>query len=257
VLLDVMMPTIDGYKMAKMIKAEAGSFVPVILLTALEDVESKRRGMASGADDFLSKPVSALELQIRIQSMLRIKHLTDELQEANAKLARLAITDPLTGLPNRRSLYEHLQREFQRAGRYRHPMSVVMSDIDHFKKVNDTWGHQIGDRVIRLVADVMRSLVRASDIAGRFGGEEFLLVAPETGREAVAPLCERIRSLVEREAARAGDGIPPVTISVGAASTDAVHVETVDELVHAADTALYEAKRAGRNRVVVSGAQSS
>jgi two-component system, cell cycle response regulator len=253
ILLDVMMPTIDGYKLARIIKGDATTFVPIILLTALEDVESKRRGMASGADDFLSKPVTAPELQIRLQSMLRIKELTDQLQQANAKLAQLAVTDPLTGLNNRRSLYAQLEREFARAQRYRHPLSVLMLDIDHFKAVNDTFGHQMGDRVLKILGDVLRSSIRNSDIGGRFGGEEFMVLAPETARDTVGVLAERIRAGVQVRTATAGEGIPKISVSIGVATTELQHATTFEELVHLADEALYKAKREGRNRVVIAG----
>jgi diguanylate cyclase (GGDEF)-like protein len=253
VLLDVMMPTLDGYKLARMLKADTVSFVPIILLTALEDLESKRRGMAAGADDFLSKPVTPLELQIRLSSMLRIKELTDQLHEANAKLAQLAVTDPLTGLHNRRSLYSHLEREFIRSQRYKHPFAVAMLDLDHFKQVNDTYGHQTGDRVLKFLADVLRQTTRNTDVPGRFGGEEFMVLAPETGRETVAIMAERIREAVERQSRDLGDGMPRVTISIGAASTEILTATTFEDLVHLADEALYRAKREGRNRVVVAG----
>lgn len=249
VLMDVMMPTLDGYKLARILKSDSGVFVPIILLTALDDVESKRRGMAAGADDFLTKPVSPLELEIRVSAMLRIKELTDQLQDANAKLAQLAVTDPLTGLHNRRSVYSHLEREFVRAKRYEHPLAVAMLDIDHFKKVNDTYGHQTGDQVIRLVADALRRTIRQTDLAGRFGGEEFLILAPETGREHALTMAERIRLAVE-EASAVSPGGPPVTVSIGVATTEVPDATSSEELVRLADEALYRAKREGRNRVV-------
>lgn len=253
VLLDVMMPTLDGYKLARIIKADAASFVPVILLTALDDLESKRRGMAAGADDFLSKPVTPLELQIRLSSMLRIKELTDQLGLANTKLAQLATTDALTGLNNRRALYTQLEREFERAHRYKRPLSVVMLDVDHFKQVNDSFGHQTGDRVLRLIGDVLRATIRSADFGGRFGGEEFMVLAPETGRETIGILAERIRNTVATASAAAGDGIPTVTVSLGAATTELEGVKNHEELVHLADEALYRAKREGRNRWIVAG----
>src|SRR5262249_50574176 len=141
VVLDVMMPTIDGYKLTGILRRESGAFVPIILLTALEDLDSKRRGMAAGADDFLTKPVTQLELQIRVASLLRIKQLTDQLAAANLRLAELAVTDPLTLLHNRRHVYFELEREFVRSRRYGHPLSLMMLDVDHFKQVNDTHGH--------------------------------------------------------------------------------------------------------------------
>jgi diguanylate cyclase (GGDEF)-like protein len=250
VLLDVMMPTIDGYKLARMIKAEAEDFVPIILITGLGDLESKRRGMAAGADDFLSKPVAPLELEIRLSSMLRIKQLTDQIAAANRKLEELATTDGLTALLNRRAIYEHLDREFNRSRRYGNPLAVCLLDIDHFKKVNDTWGHGVGDRVLEAVSAILRQTVRQTDFVGRYGGEEFLVLAPETPRLNARVLAERIRARVEI-GTRSDEAIPPVTVSVGVASSEAVSANECEELVQLADGALYEAKDAGRNRSVM------
>jgi len=249
VLLDVMMPTIDGYKLARMIKAEAESFVPIILITGLDDLESKRRGMASGADDFLTKPVAPLELQIRLNAMLRIKELTDQLATANAKLGELAVTDALTGLCNRRALYEHLDREFNRSRRYGNPFAVLMIDIDHFKTVNDTWGHAAGDRVLVAVSSTLRETIRKTDVVGRYGGEEFVILAPETTLEAACVLGERLRARVE-ESTAALEQMPGGTVSVGIACNENVSAETSEDLVQHADAALYEAKEGGRNRCV-------
>ena len=251
VLLDVMMPTIDGFKLAKMLKdSDHERFVPIILITGLGDVESKRRGMASGADDFLTKPVSAVELEIRVSAMLRIKELTDQIQAANEQLAELAATDPLTQLENRRVIYEHLEREFARARRYNHPLAVFMLDIDHFKAVNDSHGHQVGDEVIKLVADVLRASTRETDMIGRYGGEEFLVLAPETGADAALVAAERIRGAVQQRTASHPD-LPRCTISIGIATTEAVEAAHFEDLIHLADEALYEAKKGGRNRCAV------
>jgi diguanylate cyclase (GGDEF)-like protein len=250
VLLDVMMPTIDGFKLARILKSEnSEAFVPVILLTGLGDIESKRRGMASGADDFLTKPVTPVELEIRLSSMLRIKELTDQIQSANAKLAELAVTDALTLLHNRRSLNDALEREFARARRYKHSLAVYMLDIDHFKKVNDTHGHATGDRVLSLVAAVMRKSTRETDVVGRYGGEEFMILAPETSASDAHMVGERVRTKVESSSTAAAD-VPAVTISIGIATTDTVAAASVEELVQLADAALYQAKREGRNRCV-------
>ncbi len=253
VLLDVMMPAIDGFKLARILKDEdVERFVPIILITGLGDMESKRRGIASGADDFLTKPVSSVELQLRLSSMLRIKELTDQIKAANDKLAELAATDPLTQLRNRRVIYEHLEREFARARRYDHPLSVFMMDIDHFKSVNDNHGHGVGDEVLRVVARVLRNSTRETDIVGRYGGEEFIVLAPETGAEAAMIVGERIRTAIQAES-EAGAGIPTVTISIGVATTQAVEAAHFEDLIHLADQALYSAKRAGRNQVKMAG----
>jgi two-component system, cell cycle response regulator len=251
ILLDVMMPGMDGYKVAKMFRDQGGAFVPIILLTALEDLESKRRGMAAGADDFLTKPVSQLELQIRLSSMLRIKVLTDQLERAKAELAELAVTDPLTGLHNRRHLFQEMEREFARAQRYSRPLACYMIDIDHFKRVNDTFGHQVGDRVLALMAEVIRGTVRNTDIVGRFGGEEFMILAPETPAEAGMVLAERVRQKVAERTEAAQPDVPRITVSVGLATTEHPRASNATELVRLADEALYRAKNEGRDRVAV------
>ncbi len=251
VLLDVMMPTIDGYKLARILKNETPEhFVPIILITGLDDTESKRRGMASGADDFLTKPVGPVELEIRIQSMLRIKELTEKIEAANAKLAELASTDPLTQLKNRRVVYEHLEMEFARSRRYKHPLAVFMMDIDHFKQVNDRHGHGVGDEVLRVVARVLRGNTRSTDIVGRYGGEEFIVLAPETNTTDSRIVAERIRTGVAAATA-AEPGLPDATISIGVATTEGAAVAHFEDLVHLADNALYEAKKQGRNCCVV------
>jgi len=254
-LLDVMMPTIDGYKLTSMIKAATDRFVPVILITGLNDIESKRRGMAAGADDFLTKPVAQLELQIRLSSMLRIKQLTDEIHAVNAKLEKIAVTDPLTKLFNRRAVYEHLEREFMRSQRYGNPFCVYLMDIDHFKNVNDTYGHSVGDQVLVLVSDGMRQTVRRTDVVGRYGGEEFIVLAPETSLSEARILGERLRMIVSQRSAET-EGVPHVTISIGVAQAEAGTMAHFEELVHLADCGLYQAKRSGRDRCVYVTADS-
>jgi diguanylate cyclase (GGDEF)-like protein len=254
VLLDVVMPQVDGYKVAQLFKREA-RFVPIILLTGLDDLESKRRGLAAGADEFLTKPVNPLELQIRVSSMLRIKKLTDELAIANARLSALATTDPLTQLANRRAVLERLSHEFARAARYRNALACLMVDIDHFKRVNDTHGHPMGDKVIATVSAALSGAIRGTDLVGRYGGEEFVVVALETGLEGGIRLGERLRGAVARSFAGVPD-LPKVTISVGVATTE-LAVVTPEALLKRADEALYRAKREGRDRVVGKAADGS
>jgi two-component system, cell cycle response regulator len=250
VLLDVMMPHVDGYKLAQMFK-RASPFVPIILLTALEDIDSKRRGLSAGADEFLSKPVNALELQIRMSSMLRIKRLADELERLNKKNAELATIDPLTQVANRRAVEQRLAHEFQRERRYKHPLACILIDIDHFKKVNDTYGHPMGDKVLVEVAAAIRESIRTTDLVARFGGEEFIVVAPETPATAAHMVAERIRrAITAKTTAKADQGLPVVTASLGVATTE-VQVTTEADLVAKADAALYRAKHEGRNRVII------
>jgi len=254
-LLDVMMPTIDGFKLTGMLKAATDRFVPIILITGLDDIGSKRRAMAAGADDFLTKPVKPLELEIRLNSMLRIKQLTDEIHEVNTKLAQIAVTDPLTQLFNRRAVYEHLEREFARSQRYGNPFCVYLMDIDHFKNVNDTYGHSVGDQVLVMVSDALRQTVRRTDVVGRYGGEEFIVLAPETDMVNAQILGERLREVVA-ERTKQADDLPDVTISIGVAQAESGTMTHFEELVHLADSALYEAKRTGRNRCVYVTAES-
>jgi two-component system, cell cycle response regulator len=250
VLLDVMMPHVDGYKLAQMFK-RTGAFVPIILLTALEDIDSKRRGLSAGADEFLTKPVNTLELQIRMSSMLRIKRLADELEKVNKELAELATVDPLTQVANRRAVESRLVHEFQRARRYKHPFTCILIDIDHFKAVNDNYGHPVGDKVLIEVAAAIRQSTRNTDMVARFGGEEFIVLAPETASPAGELVADRIRrSVVQRTSSKSDKGLPAVTASLGVASTE-LAVATETELVARADQALYRAKHEGRNRVVV------
>ena len=255
VLLDVLMPKIDGYKLAKIFKSD-GKYIPIILLTALEDLDSKRRGLAAGGDEFLSKPVNVLELQIRVSSMLRIRRLTHELEGVNRQLEGLnqqlqafASIDPLTQLTNRRVLSERLDQEFARATRYGHTLACLMIDVDHFKKVNDTQGHIVGDKVLTQVAAAIAATIRKTDVAGRYGGEEFLVLVPETPSAGAQVLAERLRHAIASSGGERA-GLPSVTVSIGIATTELTPPSALD-LLRRADEALYEAKKAGRDRVVV------
>jgi diguanylate cyclase (GGDEF)-like protein len=250
VLLDVVMPSFDGFKISAAIKA-LPRFVPVILLTALNDVESKRRGQAAGADDFLSKPVTPLELQIRIAAMLRIKALTDALDAANRRLALLADTDSLTGLANRRRMEAVLSSEHERAERYHRPLTICTLDIDHFKQVNDRHGHSAGDAVLRMVGHELGATVRQSDHVGRMGGEEFMVVAPEVTGAGVQALGERLRRCIERAETFSEGRTLKVTVSIGVAAWSGAATAALEALIKRADECLYEAKASGRNRVVV------
>src|SRR5262249_37727928 len=161
-----------------------------------EDIDSKRRGLSAGADEFLTKPVNGLELQIRMMSMLRIKRLADELEKVNKELAELATIDPLTTVSNRRAVEQRLVHGIQRARRYRHPFTVVLVDIDHFKSVNDKFGHPMGDKILIEVAAAIRQSTRNTDMVGRFGGEEFIVLAPETPGIAGRLVAERVRECI-------------------------------------------------------------
>jgi diguanylate cyclase (GGDEF)-like protein len=256
VLMDVEMPGFDGYKIASAMK-QLPHFIPVMLLTGRTDLEAKRRAQAAGADDFLSKPVAPLELQIRIAAMLRIKILTDQLDAANRRLAELADTDGLTGLANRRRFDQVLQVEHERADRYKRPLSLAIVDIDHFKKINDTHGHAIGDTALKAVARALAETIRQSDHVARMGGEEFGVVAPEVGPAGGLALGERLRKRVEGLAVDGTDGPMVITISVGVVAWDGNLKLAQEALLKQADDALYQAKTSGRNRVALSVMRAS
>ncbi len=248
-LLDVIMPGMDGYEVARLAKADARTaMVPIVFITGATDTHHKIQGLESGANDYITKPFHRSELLARISVSLRIRELEDELRRKNEVLADLARTDDLTGLANRRLFDERLREEIARARRYKCALSVLAIDIDHFKQVNDSMLHAGGDRVLCAVARCLRSHMRANDLVARIGGEEFGVLCPETDEHGARTLAERIRAAV---ATLEGSGeVPlPLTVSVGVATLYAGMEWDAQALSAAADAALYEAKRAGRNRV--------
>ena len=259
VLLDVLMPKFNGFEVCERIKSnEATRIVPVIMVTALNEIEDKIKATEAGADDFVSKPFNKLELLTRVKSLLRIKQLHDqlnakviELEQAKERLRQLAITDGLTGLYNHRYLKEHLEQELYRAGRHSSEVSVIMIDIDHFKKYNDTYGHPAGDALLRMIARLLKENIRKIDIAARYGGEEFSLVLVETNKQAASVVAEKLRRLVQackfQVAPNQLNG--RVTISLGVA-TFPVDAANMDAIIEVADKRLYAAKQNGRNQVM-------
>jgi two-component system cell cycle response regulator len=177
--------------------------------------------------------------------------LYEHLDRERTRLEKLAITDYLTGIYNVRYFYNRLEEEFSRAGRYRFPLSCIMFDIDRYKKINDTFGHRIGDIVLREFAQLVRSHARKSDIFARYGGEEFIMLLPQTEREGAVTEAERIRNAVLEHSFHAREANIRITVSAGVASLPNSTINNYDELIHCADTALYEAKKKGRNTVVV------
>jgi diguanylate cyclase (GGDEF)-like protein len=251
ILLDVMMPRLDGNEVARRIKADKSlPFIPIIMQTALESVESKVEGLGAGADDYITKPINFPELEARVRSMLRIKALQDEVERKNAELARMAVTDGLTGLFNRGYLEERLREMFEHSLRLREPISCAMFDLDHFKSVNDTHGHQAGDEVLRQFATLLKGAARDIDRVGRYGGEEFMVLLPGTVADAAVTFAERVRQQVEDCVFTYDGGTLRRTLSCGVAGWPHPRIQHREQLVKAADDALYVAKETGRNRVV-------
>jgi two-component system, cell cycle response regulator len=252
ILLDVMLPDIDGYEISRRIKGDDDlPFIPIILVTARDSTQDKVAGLDAGADDYLTKSINFPELEARVRSMLRIKRLQDELEEKNRELERLSISDGLTGLFNHRHIHGLLAEEFERVARTNDCMSVAMFDLDHFKSVNDTYGHQAGDRVLVELADILREVARDVDRLGRYGGEEFMALLPETCIDDAAVFVERVRREVARRPFDVGGNEPlHMTLSAGVATYPHETIRDVESLVRLADQALYTAKETGRNRVV-------
>src|SRR5919206_4480565 len=193
VLLDMILPDMNGLDVLRVIKARSEEqFIPVILLSVRSDLDSRVTGLRLGADDFLAKPFAHAEIQARAAAMLRIKSLQDQLRATKSQLEKLSVTDGLTGLYNHRHFQERLADEFRRAQRYADPVSLIMLDLDHFKDVNDRYGHPFGDRVLRETAELIRTSIRDPDICARYGGEEFAVILPKTHLQGALTVAERM-----------------------------------------------------------------
>jgi two-component system, cell cycle response regulator len=249
VLCDVEMPRVDGHGVLRWLREHPVlSSTPVVFLTAIDSVEDAVRALDGGAYDYLRKPFEPVELVSRVRAALRTRHLQDELRARNAELEQLVTTDVLTGLRNRRFLSAELERAVSRARRHGLGLAVLLLDIDHFKRVNDEHGHAAGDEVLAAVAVRMGAALRTEDVLARWGGEEFLALAPDTGQVGAAVLAERLRAAVAAEpVAVLPDLEIPVSISVG--WTTFAHGDDDQAMLRRADEALYEAKDAGRNAV--------
>ena len=258
ILLDVMMPEMDGMEVARRIKANRGlPFIPIIMQTALDSTEDKVQGLEAGADDYITKPIDFAELKARVRSMLRIKRLQEELEErerelleVNERLRHMSQTDALTGLDNRRHLNDRIEEMFSHAQRLSEPFSLVMCDLDKFKSVNDTHGHQAGDEVLKQLAHILKDEAREIDRVGRYGGEEFMLLLPGTVLDAAVTFAERVRKRIEGHTFTFAGGSLKRTASFGVSGWPHPKIQESDALVRAADDALYVAKETGRNRVI-------
>ncbi|MBN1835668.1 MAG: diguanylate cyclase [Spirochaetales bacterium] len=294
VLLDVLMPGMDGYEVCRQIrKAHKMKPIQIVMISGFDQRSDLDELLEYGADDFISKPIAALELHARIRAAVirwrnqvrliedlrgeaeapeagdskerlsslavenvqlrreyqKVRLANEELQRNCDELERLASYDPLSGLLNRRTLFRRIDVEIERATRMGFPLTGLMIDIDHFKPVNDNYGHQCGDTVIREIGAKLSKSLRKYDYAGRYGGEEFFVLFPNTSSETARIIAERFRKDMEESPFSCGNGPLRITVSVGVAQHNPN--ETPDKWISRADTAMYRAKQRGRNQVVV------
>ena len=251
VLCDLVMPDFDGLKFLAL-KASRKELeqIPVIIVSAEDDLDRKAEILERGASDYVTKPFHEKELLARVRIHTKLKLLQDELLEKNAQLEALAITDALTSLANRRWLMTRLEEEVSRARRYKESLSVVMIDIDHFKQVNDTHGHAMGDEVLRNIGAMLKASMRTTDLAARYGGDELTLVLPHTDLPAAIQVAENLRVKFSELEHRL-DGISlKKTVSMGVATREGKgDIPRAEGLLKNADEALYRAKQNDRNRV--------
>lgn len=282
-LLDVMMPDLDGFELARFCRQDPRHRdVPILMLTALSSKDDLIRGFEAGATDYISKPFHSSELLYRVKAHLQLRSLqlmmeqtmnqlnlqmleverkqveleakerqlseaNQLLAEANKNLMEMASRDSLTGLLNRRKGWDYMHYEEERSRRTKKPIGVALLDIDKFKSVNDTFGHEVGDQVLKIASDCLASCLRIADVLIRWGGEEFLVILPETDTSGLATVAEKIRRTVEDHPWNLTDG-RRITVSVG---TSIKTPEGVwEQVIETADKALYQAKESGRNRVV-------
>jgi diguanylate cyclase (GGDEF)-like protein len=244
------MPELDGPAVCREVRQKREQpYVHMVLLTSKESKRDIVEGLESGADDYLIKPFDPAELTARLRTGLRILQLEDKLVEAREEMRFKATYDSLTGLLNRGVILDLLSRELSRTGREDGCITILIGDVDHFKSINDTRGHLVGDEVLREIARRMLASVRPYDFVGRYGGEEFLVVLNNCDAASSVLRAEEIRRAIASVPVQTIQGLIPVTISLGVLSSRDWGLRPVEELLHEADAALYKAKAAGRNCV--------
>jgi two-component system, cell cycle response regulator len=252
VITDWMMPDLSGIELCEHIRNLASqAYTYLIILTGITEKDKLVKGLAAGADDYLTKPFHSDELLARVGVGRRIVELHRQLEAKNLLLEELALTDSLTGLPNRRAIEAWATRQLSGAARYGFSFLVVVADLDHFKTVNDTHGHDAGDKVLKKFSEILKTNSRRSDICGRIGGEEFLFILTHTTQENAGVVIERIRAELQATKFDFDGSSLTVTASFGLAGFAGTQAPDFNRLVSQADAALYAAKRSGRNRIEI------
>jgi diguanylate cyclase (GGDEF)-like protein len=249
-VLDRKLPDMDGVTLCRELRSNPQFRTRyIIMLTGEDEQEDKVEGLELGADDYVTKPFQYPEFLARVRAGKRIVDLQKELVETNRRLELLSITDGLTKLNNHRHFQDELARAFEESARYERPLSLAMIDIDFFKKVNDTYGHAVGDEVLKEVSRLYQDSIRSTDLVARYGGEEFAVMMPETQMNDAIAFAEKIRALVESTPIETQAGALSVTVSIGVSSVPHARIHSAKELIISADKSLYRAKKNGRNQV--------
>jgi len=263
ILMDVMMPEMDGFSAASIIKKDKlTEEIPIIFITAKGETEDIVKGFEVGGQDYITKPFNPQELFARVNTHLELQQskqalkdyalelekVNNELKESNAMLEFMAWHDQLTGLPNRRYMRDQIKAEQNRSARSGKPFTLVMGDIDDFKRVNDTYGHETGDGVLKHISEIITASLRKQDLLSRWGGEEFLFLLPETDLDGAMIVSEKIRSSIEAEPYNFEDKSIRLTLTLGVAEFD--EAQGIDGVIRRADDALYKGKKGTKNCVV-------
>ena len=253
ILLDILMPGMDGFEVCERLKADPKtSDIPVVFVSSMTDVESKVRGFKSGGVDYINKPFQHAEILVRVNTHITLLRLRRDLEMRNVELERLASTDYLTNLYNRRRFFLAAEKLYTESIRVGYPISITLIDLDYFKQVNDTHGHLIGDQVLIHAAHLIRNGCRENDMAARYGGEEFAILHPDIDKLAASQLVEDIRKDVETSPYVCETNEIDLTLSAGIVDTKScTDCPRVDDILALADKALYRAKDGGRNQVVI------
>jgi len=248
VVLGRTLPDMDGLELLPRLKSSELDFVPVLVASQRGETAERVRGLQLGADDYIPRPCDPAEFLARARALLRTKQTHDRIRKLQMTLEQMVVSDPLTGLHNRRYLMDRLVQEMQRSDRHGEPLAFAMIDLDGFKPINDQFGHVLGDKVLRAVGNAISKSIRVSDVAARYGGDEFGIILPQTPPEGAMRVCERLLRAISELVLEDEGRKCKVTASLGLAYYPADDVETPEDLVHSADGALYGAKRSGKNR---------